>query len=107
MDLCVYIDTIVKNQEKYYKYTIGAEMRSEAKEMLLLIGKANRHKDVKRVEALQALVDRCEALSVSIQLAKALGAFKSFKQFEHSSKLVVDVSKQAIGWLASSARVSK
>jgi hypothetical protein len=107
MDLCVYVDTIVKNQERYHRYTIGAEMRSEAKEILLLIAKANRHKDVKRVEVLQELADKCEAFMVSIQLAKALGAFKGFKQFEHSSKLAVDISRQAIGWLAGSARISK
>ncbi len=107
MELCLYVDTMVKNQERYYRYTIGSELRSEAKEMLLLIAKANREKDLKRVEVLEQLVDKCEAFKVSVILAKELGVFKGFKQFEHSSKLAVNLSKQAVGWLNSSARISK
>ena len=29
LDLVCYVDTIVKNQERYYKYSIGLELREE------------------------------------------------------------------------------
>ncbi|MBU1957113.1 hypothetical protein KJ680_01790 [bacterium] len=38
-------------------------------------------------------------MKMLIQLSKELQAFKSFKQFEQSSLLVVGVCKQAQGWL--------
>ncbi|MEA2029310.1 MAG: hypothetical protein U9N49_10100 [Campylobacterota bacterium] len=28
LDLCIYIETIVKSFDKYHKYTIGADMRT-------------------------------------------------------------------------------
>ena len=105
LDLTVYIDSIVKNQERYYKCSIGSDMREYAKEMLFLIKRANRAKGVHRVKSLELLVDKCEDCKTMIILAKELKALKSFKQFEHSSKLAVNVCKQAQAWLLSSARI--
>jgi len=53
-------------------------------------------------EAITNLRDGCEDMKMLIQLSKELEAFKSFKQFEYSSMLVVGVCKQAQGWLGSS-----
>lgn len=105
LDLAVYLDVIVKNQERYYKYTLGADMREHVKEMLFLINKANRSKGIARVSVLELLLEKCEELKTLILLTKEFKAFKSFKQFEHSSKLLVMVCKQAQAWLHSSARV--
>ena len=33
LDLVCYVDVIVKNQERYYKYSIGLELREVAKEI--------------------------------------------------------------------------
>ena len=107
LDLTIYIDSIVKNQDRYYRYSIGSEMRETSKKMLFLINRANRSRDAERVNFLKLLVDICEDCKTMIILAKELKAFKSFKQFEHSSKLVVNVCKQAQAWLRSSARVLK
>jgi len=45
LELCVYIDTIVKNQEKYHKYGIGSELRASTREMFYLAFKANSNRE--------------------------------------------------------------
>ena len=104
LDLIVYVDGIVKNQERYYKYSIGKELRESAMEMLFLIGRANRARDNRRVEILKELIEECEKVKLLTVLAKELKALKSFKQFEHTSKLTVMVCKQAQAWLKSMIR---
>ena len=59
------------------------------------------------VETIEKLRDRCEDTKMLIHLAKELKAFKSFKQFEHSVKLIVPICKQSQSWLNYFARVSK
>lgn len=107
LDLTVYVDSIVKNQERYYRYSIGMELRASAKEMLLLISRANRVRGKARVTLLEALIQENEDFKILFVLAKELKALKGFKQFEHGSKLVVEVGKQAQAWLKSSARTLK
>ncbi len=81
LDLTVYLDSIVKNQERYHKYSIGLDLREYSKAMLFLINKANRSKNIERVNVLKLLVDKCEECKTLIVLAKELKALKSFKQF--------------------------
>ena len=107
LDLCVYLDGMVKNQEKYHKYAIGSEMRDASRQMLYLLNRANTFKGAKRVALLEQLIGECEALKMMLILAKELKAFKSFNQFEHSSLLTVNVCRQAQAWLGASAGVSK
>jgi hypothetical protein len=97
MELTVYIEVIVKGFEKYHKYTLGVDLRSYSKKILFLINRANLSHH--RIEKLVILRDACEDLKMLIRLCKELKAFKSFKQFEHSSKLCVDVARQAQAWL--------
>ena len=103
MNLCVYIETIVKSFDKYHKYTVGEDLRVYSKEMLFMIHRANISHEKK--EKLQDLTNKCEDLKMLINLSKELKAFKSFKQFEMSSKYTVDVCKQAQSWLNHFARV--
>jgi hypothetical protein len=107
MNLVVYIETIVKEFDKYHKYTIGEDLRTYSKKMLFLIQRANMSQD-KQQELLE-LRNGCEELKMLVMLCKELKAFNSFKQFEHSSKLTVAVCRQAQAWLknSQSARVSK
>jgi hypothetical protein len=108
LTLCVYIESIVKGFDRYHKYTIGKEMREFSQSLLFAINKAGLSKD--RVEVLTALRDKCEALKMLLLIAKEIEAFKSFKQFEYSSKLCVDVCRQSQAWLnasVSQARISK
>ncbi|MCP4969692.1 MAG: hypothetical protein GY932_03730, partial [Arcobacter sp.] len=47
---------------------------------------------------LEKLVQKCEEMKMLLQISKELKAFRSFKQFEHSSKLCVEVCKQSQSW---------
>ena len=103
LDLCVYIESIVKGFEKYHKYTIGEDMRKFSKDMLFMINRVGLAKD--KVRVLTKLRDRCEDMKMLLLIAKELKAFRSFKQFEHSTFLSVSVCKQSQAWLGSVARV--
>ena len=82
---------IVKSFDKYHKYTIGTDLREYSKKNLFLIHKANI--SYSKGELLQELVENCENFKMLVYLSKELKAFKSFKQFENTSKLVVDVCR--------------
>ena len=99
MDLAIYMEQIVKKFDKYHKYTIGVDLRQKSKEILFLLNRANLTKD--KALALTKLRDCCEDMKMLVQLSKELQAFRSFKQFEFSSMLVVSVCKQSQGWLRS------
>jgi len=105
LDFCVYLETIVKGFGKYEKYTIGEDLRNFSKEILFLVHKANIVYDKK--EKLELLRDKCEEMKMLLQLTKELRAFHSFKQFEFSSKMIVNIAKQSQAWLNYYARVSK
>jgi len=107
LDLTVYVDKIVKNFEKYHKYTFGEDLRVYSKNILFLINRANISKDKQRVEYITKLRDKCEDLKMLILLGKELKAFKSFNQFQYISKLTVDVAKQSQNWLNYCARILK
>jgi len=79
LDLCVYVEIMVKSFEKYHKYTIGHDMRAFAKEMLFLINRVNLSKN--RVEIITKLRDKCEDMKMLLLLAKELKAYKNFNQF--------------------------
>ncbi len=104
LDFAVYMETIVKGFEKYEKYTIGEDLRNYSKELLFMIHRANTSKDKR--EKIEALRDKCEEMKMLIQLCKELKAFRSFKQFEHSSKLLVPICKQSQSYLNSYAGVN-
>ena len=99
MDLVVYTESIVKNFEKYHKYTMGEELRNRSRDILFGIQKANMSKD--KSQELIALRDKCEAFKMTVAIAQEIKAFNSFKQFENSSKLSYAVCRQAQAWLNS------
>ncbi len=45
LDLCVTVEIVVKEFDKYVKYTIGSDLRAYAKRILFGIHKANRSYD--------------------------------------------------------------
>ena len=104
LELCVYVETIVKGFDKYHKYTIGEDMRRFSKDMLFIINRVGLSGD--KVRAVRRLRDRCEDMKMLILISKELQAFKSFKQFEHASRLSVSICKQSQAWLGSMARVA-
>ena len=99
LNLCIYAESIVKTFDKYNKYTIGEDLRVYSKNILFLIHKANRHKQIDtRKKVLNMLVEKCEEFKMLIQLSKELKVFKTFKSFEYISKLVINVAKQSQAW---------
>jgi hypothetical protein len=105
LELCVYVETIVKGFDRYHKYTIGEDMRKFSKDMLFIINRVGLTHDKTRV--LKKLRDRCEDMKMLLLIAKELQAFRSFKQFEHASRLSVSLCKQSQAWLNSMARVTR
>jgi len=103
LDLSVYIEEIVKGWERYVKYTFGVELREQSRKILFLINRANIASKAEKKEKIKELIGVCEDMKVLIILAKELKAFKSFKQFEYSSKLSVEICKQAQGWYNNNA----
>ena len=105
LDLVVYIETIVKGFERYHKYTIGEDLRNYSKELLFMIQRANMSNQ--REAELLKLRDKAEEVKMLIRVTQELKIFKSFKQFEHCSKMSFDVCRQAQSWLGSVARVQR
>jgi hypothetical protein len=105
LEFCTYIEQIVKSFDKYNKYAIGLNMRDLSKRLLFSISRINARKD-KRV-SLEKFIFLCEDTKSLLNIANELKAFKSFKQFEFSIKLLVNILKQAQSWYNSFARVSK
>ena len=104
LDFCVYIETIVKNFDKYTRYSIGEDLRIHSKELLFLIHRVNRAED--KNTHLNLLVEKCEESKMLIQITKELKVFKSFKQFEYSSKLCVNICKQSQAWFNHSKKIA-
>lgn len=77
LDYVVYIENIVKGFDKYHKYTIGLDLRENAKSILFLIHRANITKN-RRVVLLEELRDSCENGKMLIRVAKELQAFHPF-----------------------------
>jgi len=102
LELAIYMEQIVRKFEKYHKYTIGTDLREKSKAILFSIGHINLSNE--KIVALTKLRNLCEEMKMLIHLTKELKAFKSFKQFEHSSLLAVNVCKQAQAWLGSAKR---
>lgn len=106
MQLCIYVETIVKGFEKYHKYAIGSEMRACSREILYQIQRSTTSDKCERLYNLKCLKNKSEEMKMILYLAKELKAFKSFAQFEHSSKICVDICRQAQAWQNKNAGVT-
>ncbi len=99
LDLTVYIETIVMGFSRYHKYTVGADLRNTSRKILVLIAKANV-KETRR-ETLRDALDKIEEFKILIRLCKEIKAFRTFKNYEFTARLAIDVAKQCEGWLRS------
>ena len=99
MKLCVYLEDVIRAFERYHRYTVGADLRNCAKEILFIMHRANLSKGTQRSEYIKTLRDKSEDMKVLIYISKELKAFRSFDHFENASKLAVDVTRQAQAWL--------
>jgi len=99
LDLAIYIEKIVHYFSRYYKYTIGADLRNTSRRILVLVAKANIKQG--RVESLLEALEKLDELKILVRLCKEIKGFRSFKSFEFVTKLIMEVSKQCEGWLKS------
>ena len=99
LDLTVYFEKVVRGFDRYYKYTVGTDLRNLSRRILILITKANT-KSIRK-ETLIEVLDKLEELKILIRVSKEVKAFKSFNGFEFATKSVIEVIKQCEGWLRS------
>jgi hypothetical protein len=98
LDLAVYFEKIVKNFERYHKYTIGADLKNLSRRILVLIAKANTKQT--RKECLAEALDKLEELKITIHLCKEIKAFRSLNSSRFAVESIIDISKQCEGWKA-------
>jgi len=99
MDLAVYIENMVKGFSRYHKYSTGADLRSQVREIVRLIISANNATD--KLGTLLSLRDTVEQLKVTIRICKEVKAFKSFSSFQTAAEAAVNLSRQSEGWIKS------
>ena len=99
METAVYFENVVRNFSRYNKYNLGAEMRTNCRDIVKLIIKANSSKE--KLPVLYELREQLEELKVLIRISKEVKAFNSFKSFQHALECTVSVSKQNEGWIKS------
>jgi len=95
--MLVEIEQAVRRFPRYYKYTVGAELRTQAMHVTELVHRAWRDR-ARQLEWTQNLVWSIDLLKIRIQLCKQLQAFASFAQFESLARLAKSLGKQAGGW---------
>ena len=98
-DLLVYFEKIVKNFSRYNKYTHGKALRDIAREVLMLIVRANNTDNKKPV--LEEVRIKLEELKVAVRVCKEVKAFSNFNSFETAINHVVEIAKQNEGWMRS------
>ncbi len=99
-DLMLYFEEIVRGFSRYHKYSVGAELRELAREVVRLIRRANDANDAEaRAPLLLENRERLEDLKITIRMCKDVKAFQNFNSFQHSINQVVDMCRQNEGWL--------
>jgi hypothetical protein len=127
MDLTVFVEQTVSRFSRYYKYTLGHELRTMCHEALGLVMEANNAprgntrsaaadkpmEDARpgpansfegmpgRREVLLKLRNILERMKIHLMLAREVQAFNSKNAFSQATELVIDLSRQNEGWLKS------
>ena len=74
-DVCLYFEKILLNFSRYHKYSIGADLRDGAREVLKLVVRANSRRD--KIQALLLLREELEELKVLIRLCHDVKTFNN------------------------------
>jgi len=98
-DLQIYFEGIVRNFSRYHKYTHGTALRNLAREVVMLIVRANNCGD--KLPVLEELRIKLEELKIVIRICKEVKAFPNFNSFETSIRGVVGIARQNEGWVRS------
>ncbi len=102
----MHIEKIVRNFDRYHKYSLGAELRDESRTILQTIISANNAVE-ERKRILLELRQHLEQLQVLIRLCHESGGFSSIRAYIYMSEQVQGIAKQNEGWLRSSSTQRK
>ncbi len=91
------VEQAVKNFSRYHKYSLGSEIREQARTVLRLCHRAWRDRQ-RQAHWISELVWAIDELKLSLQLGSQLRAFKSFAQFELLVRATEEVGRCAGGW---------
>jgi 23S rRNA-intervening sequence protein len=97
LDVAVHFERVVAGFSRYHKYTLGAELRSQSRAVVVAIVKANAARDKQAL--LLALREKLDELLITVRIAKEAKAFKSFESFQYAIEQVIAVCRQNEGWL--------
>lgn len=95
--LVVDIEQAVRGFVRYHKYTIGADLRTQAMAVLRLCHRSWRDRG-HQPRWVSELVWAIDELKLSLQIGSQLRAFKSFSQFESLIRATEEVGRNAGGW---------
>ena len=101
-DFCLCVEQVVRGFSRYYEYTLGADLRDGARNVLKLIVRANSRRD--KTPLLPEIREHVEELKVLLRLCQDVRAFPNFNSFEHAITEVIEIAKQNEGWLKSQTR---
>ena len=96
-DFTVYVENIVRNFSRYHKYTLGTELRDQARGVVALIVRANNARD--KLPILFELREALEQIKLTLRLCKEVKAFHNFNSFQVALNHVINVSRQTEGWI--------
>jgi len=99
MDMTVYLEQIVRHFARYHKYTLGSELRTLSRQVVISIIRANNAQD--KELHLEALLEKLEEMKLLLRIAKEVRAFNSFHSFEVSVRHLDSITRQCAGWLKS------
>ena len=96
-DLCVYFEKIVKNFDRYHKYTIGTDLKNKSRQIALQIIRTNISKI--RTNNIHEIIIQIEELKLLVRLCKKINGFSNKNSYSYSSKLITQLEQQANNWL--------
>lgn len=96
-DLAKHIENIVRNFSRYHKYSLGAELRHQSRQILLTIVDANSRPEKR--ECLLALRGRIEAFKITARLCHDSGGFSCTRSYLHIAERISVIARQNEGWL--------
>ena len=104
-DLLLYFEKIVAKFSRYNKYIHGSALRNTAREVIILIIRANNSD--RKLPVLEELRIKLEELKVQIRICKEIRAFANFNSFETSINQVINIARQNEGWMRSRSTKEK
>ena len=99
VDMTAYFEIIIRGFERYHKYQIGADIRSDSYAALVLIAKANIRSA--RENNLRLVLDKLLELKIRVDVCAEIKAYRNPHSYAVAARKVLEVSKQCEGWLRS------